>query len=94
MQVQSAEAGELTVTTLDKEATPAIRYRTGDRVRRLEGPCPCGRQTGLIEAGTIGRYDDMLKVKGVNLWPDQVDDLLLREAFPIGQDMGGNEIHR
>lgn len=69
--------GELVVTTLDKRASPAIRYRTGDRVRLLDAPCPCGRETRLIEAGTVGRLDDMLKVKGVNLWPDAADEVLL-----------------
>jgi phenylacetate-CoA ligase len=75
--VAPGETGELTVTTLDKRATPALRYRTGDRVRLIEGPCPCGRETALIEAGTVGRYDDMFKVKGVNVWPDRADDVLL-----------------
>ena len=75
--VERGATGELVVTTLDKRAAPAIRYRTGDRVRRLERPCPCGRETELIESGTIGRLDDMLKVKGVNLWPDAADECLL-----------------
>jgi phenylacetate-CoA ligase len=75
--VSPGETGELIVTTLDKRAMPAIRYRTGDRVRLLEGPCACGRNTTLVEAGTVGRYDDMLKVKGCNVWPDQVDDIVL-----------------
>lgn len=70
------EHGELIVTTLDKRASPAIRYRTGDRVLVLPGPCPCGRETLLVESGTVGRYDDMLKVKGVSLWPDHVDEVL------------------
>lgn len=74
--VAAGETGELVVTTLDKRASPAIRYRTGDRVRLLAGPCPCGRDTLLIESGTVGRYDDMLKVKGANVWPDSVDDVL------------------
>lgn len=75
--VERGAIGELVITTLDKRATPAIRYRTGDRVRRLERPCPCGRETELIECGTIGRLDDMLKVKGVNLWTDAADECLL-----------------
>jgi phenylacetate-CoA ligase len=74
--VLPGEAGELVVTTLDKRASPVIRYRTGDRVTLVEGLCPCGRETMLIESGTVGRYDDMLKVKGSNIWPDHVDDVL------------------
>ncbi len=97
--VAPGETGELTVTTLDKRATPAIRYRTGDRVRVVEGPCACGRRTGLLEAGTIGRYDDMLKVKGINLWPDQADDVLLSlegldeyQATVVIGDRGRDEV--
>ncbi len=78
--VGPGETGELVVTTLDKRASPVIRYRTGDRLTLVEGPCACGRQTVLVESGTVGRYDDMLKVKGVNIWPDQVDAVL----FAIG----------
>ncbi len=79
LPVAAGETGELVVTTLDKRASPTIRYRTGDRVRLLDGPCPCGRETMLIESGTVGRYDDMLKVKGSNIWPDHVDEAL----FPL-----------
>ena len=74
--VAPGEHGELIVTTLDKRASPTIRYRTGDRVLLLPGPCTCGRETILIESGTIGRYDDMVKVKGNNIWPDHVDEVL------------------
>jgi phenylacetate-CoA ligase len=97
--VAPGESGELVVTTLDKRAAPAIRYRTGDRVRLLDEVCPCGRETMLLEAGTIGRYDDMVKVKGCNIWPDQVDDLLLRlesvveyQANIVISDRGRDEI--
>jgi phenylacetate-CoA ligase len=75
--VQPGETGELIVTTLDKRASPAIRFRTRDRIRLLAERCPCGRETTIFESGTIGRYDDMLKVKGSNIWPDQVDSVLL-----------------
>jgi len=68
--------GELVFTTLTKEALPLIRYRTGD-IGHLRGdPCPCGRTTVRI-GGLRGRRDDMLIIRGVNLYPSQVEHLLL-----------------
>jgi phenylacetate-CoA ligase len=69
--------GELVFTTLTKEALPLIRYRTGDLGRLVEEPCVCGRTTVRI-AGLRGRLDDMLIVRGVNLYPSEVEDVLLR----------------
>lgn len=72
--VAPGELGELVITHLDKEASPLIRFRSGDRVTYLpHGSCACGRQTNMIECGTIGRVDDMLKVKGATIWPSEVD---------------------
>ena len=78
--VQPGEAGELVITHLDKEASPLVRFRSGDRVTWFPpGLCPCGRQTNLIEAGTIGRVDDMLKVKGATIWPAEVDRVVFAD---------------
>jgi phenylacetate-CoA ligase len=75
--VQDGESGELIITHLDMEASPIMRYRTGDRVTyRSHTQCSCGRQYDLIEAGTIGRFDDMLKVKGQNLWPSELEPII------------------
>ncbi|MFH1349809.1 MAG: AMP-binding protein [Pseudomonadota bacterium] len=75
--VAPGESGELIVTPLEKEASPLIRFRTGDRVTYLPYTyCGCGRQLDGIEVGTITRLDDMLKVKGTNLWPSQVDSVI------------------
>lgn len=69
--------GELVVTTLKKEGAPLIRYRTHDLTRIIpdDVPCPCGRTYPRIDI-IAGRTDDMVKVKGVNIFPGQVDDLL------------------
>lgn len=69
--------GELVVTTLRKEGAPLIRYRTHDLTRIIpdDVPCPCGRTYPRIDI-IAGRTDDMVKVKGVNIFPGQVDDLL------------------
>jgi phenylacetate-CoA ligase len=75
--VPEGEKGELVITTINKEAFPLIRYRTRDITRFLSGPCPCGRKNRRIEKVT-GRSDDMIIVRGVNLFPSQIEDLLMR----------------
>jgi phenylacetate-CoA ligase len=69
--------GELVVTTLRKEALPLVRYRTRDLTRLLPEPCPCGSPYPRFDR-LIGRSDDMVKVRGVALYPSQVDVLLGR----------------
>jgi phenylacetate-CoA ligase len=78
--VASGEEGELYVTTMDREASPTLRFKTGDRARWFawdDCSCGCGMALDAIEAGTVGRLDDMLKIKGVNVWPAAVDDVVL-----------------
>ncbi len=67
--------GELVLTTLTKEALPVIRYRTGDVTQLLPGDCPCGRTHPRI-ARFSGRVDDMLVVRGVNVFPSAVRDVV------------------
>jgi phenylacetate-CoA ligase len=69
--------GELVFTTLSKEALPLVRYRTGDISALDANPCRCGRTTSRM-ARIRGRYDDMLIVRGVNLYPSEVERVLLR----------------
>jgi phenylacetate-CoA ligase len=69
------ETGELVITTLTKEAFPMIRYRTRDLTRLLPGDCPCGR-TGRRMSRVLGRTDDMLIIKGVNVFPSQIEAVL------------------
>ena len=70
------EQGELVITTLVREAMPLIRYRTRDFTRFLPGPCPCGRTHQRI-ARIAGRADDMLIVRGVNIFPIQIERALM-----------------
>jgi phenylacetate-CoA ligase len=70
------EEGELVFTTLTKQALPLIRYRTGDLGSLTTEPCDCGRTLARVR-GLRGRLDDMLIVRGVNLFPSTVEDLLL-----------------
>jgi phenylacetate-CoA ligase len=70
------EQGELVVTTLTKEGIPILRYRTRDITRIIEEPCECGR-THLRIARLQGRTDDMLIIRGVNVFPTQIESVLL-----------------
>ncbi len=70
------EWGELVITTLTKEAFPLIRYRTGDITRLTSEPCVCGRTNTRMDR-IAGRTDDMLIIRGVNVFPSQVESVLL-----------------
>jgi len=96
--VGPGEIGEIVVTTLDKQASPVVRWRTRDLVRVSENPydCPCGRK-GMPSIGRIiGRSDDMLKVRGVIVYPSQVEDVVaatpgtVKEAWQIYVDQPGS----
>lgn len=77
--VPDGEVGELVLTTLRREGMPLLRYRTRDLTRFLTGPCPCGRTHRRIDRFK-GRSDDMMIVKGVNIFPVQIEKILL--GFP------------
>ena len=82
--VPEGEIGELVLTTLDREMMPLIRYRTRDLTRILPGKCPCGRTHIRIDR-IKGRSDDMFIIKGVNIFPMQVEKILVQ--FP---ELGSN----
>jgi phenylacetate-CoA ligase len=71
--------GELVFTTLTREGAPVLRYRTRDRVRLWDEPCKCGRTFARMSK-VLGRTDDMLKIKGVNVFPTQIEEALLKVA--------------
>lgn len=75
--VADGEIGELVLTTLDREAMPLIRYRTRDLTRFLVEECPCGRTHRRIDR-LKGRSDDMFIVKGVNIFPMQIEKILMQ----------------
>lgn len=75
--VPDGEVGELVMTTLDREAMPVIRYRTRDLTRFIPGECPCGRTHRRIDR-ISGRSDDMFIVKGCNIFPMQVERILMK----------------
>jgi phenylacetate-CoA ligase len=83
----AGERGELVLTTLHRTGSPLLRYRTGDLVRAVHAPadtdappCACGRYALALDGGILGRVDDMVIVRGVNLFPGAVEAVLRR--FP------------
>lgn len=75
--VKEGEIGELVITTINREAMPLLRYRTRDLTRLLPGTCPCGRSHRRL-ARLQGRSDDMIILKGVNIFPIQIEKILLK----------------
>jgi phenylacetate-CoA ligase len=73
-----AEEGELVATNLGRWGMPLIRYRTGDRVKVSRERCSCGSPFVKLLGGIRGRVDDMFTVRGVNLYPSQVEDIVRR----------------
>ncbi|WP_135611429.1 phenylacetate--CoA ligase family protein [Methanococcoides sp. AM1] len=76
-EVAEGDKGVIVLTSLTKEALPVIRYYTGDIARRLKSECACGRTTDRISR-ILGRADDMLIVRGINVFPSQIEDVLVR----------------
>ncbi|MCS7279872.1 MAG: phenylacetate--CoA ligase [Thermodesulfobacteriaceae bacterium] len=74
--VKEGEIGELVLTTLNREAMPLIRYRTRDLTRIISEPCACGR-THIRISRILGRSDDMFIVRGVNIFPQQIEEVLM-----------------
>ncbi|MCL7415587.1 MAG: phenylacetate--CoA ligase [ANME-2 cluster archaeon] len=74
--VAPGERGELVLTSLTKEAMPLIRYRTGDITMVRDDECPCGRTHTILEK-VVGRSDDMLIVRGINVFPSQIESVLM-----------------
>jgi phenylacetate-CoA ligase len=96
--VKEGEIGELVLTTLDRTAMPLLRYRTRDLTRFLKGDCPCGRTHRRIDR-MKGRSDDMFIVKGVNIFPMQIEKQLMKYdqlasgyMITIQPTMAGDEI--
>lgn len=81
--VEENQTGELVLTTLGRVGSPLLRYRTGDIVKRGK-LCSCGRAELALEGGIIGRTDDMIVVRGVNVYPSAVEELI-RSVRGVGE---------
>ena len=73
--VGDGEVGEMVITTLEKEAAPLVRYRTRDLTRKISTPCSCGNILFMHDR-IMGRSDDMIILRGVNIYPGQIDEVL------------------
>ncbi len=78
--VLQGESGELILTNLKRTGSPLLRYRTGDLVKRGAAICQCGRSDMTLEGGILGRIDDMIIVRGVNVFPGAVEEIV--RSFP------------
>src|SRR5439155_16499853 len=76
-RLPDGDLGELVFTCVTKEALPLLRYRTRDRTRLIREKCRCGRTTARMER-IVGRTDDMIIVRGVNVFPSQIETVLLQ----------------
>jgi phenylacetate-CoA ligase len=75
-EVEPGMAGELVVTNLGRPGNPMIRYRTGDLVELDHDPCGCGRTWPRMKGGILGRADDMVVVRGINVFPSSIEDVV------------------
>ena len=86
--VASGEEGEIVVTPLGTVGAPLIRFATNDRATfRTSDACPCGRPFDGLECGSVSRYDDMLKIKGMNIWPAAISRAV--DRFPEIKEHAG-----
>ncbi len=99
ISVQEGEVGELILTNLGRSCMPAIRYQTGDLVRVKKGTCPCARTFRVLEGGVLGRKDDMIVIRGVNVFPNVLMNVVESYIQPgdnyqivVYQEKGTNEI--
>jgi phenylacetate-CoA ligase len=82
--LEPADEGELVLTNLDRAGSPVIRYRTGDQVRLNRAVCDCGRTFVRMEGGILGRIDQMLIVRGVNIFPSAIEAIV--RSYPQVQE--------
>ncbi len=83
--IPEGEEGEMVLTNLGRSCSPGIRFRTGDLVRLKKGTCPCGRTFRILDGGVLGRSDDMITIRGMNIFPSQVGEILERHLV-IGEE--------
>ena len=75
----------MALTNLGRSCSPGVRFRTGDLVRLKKGACPCGRTFKMLDGGVLGRTDDMITIRGMNIFPSQVGEIVQRHLV-IGEE--------
>ena len=83
--VPEGQMGEMVLTNLGRPCAPSIRFRTRDLVRLKKGLCPCGRTFRMLDGGVLGRSDEMVIVRGLNIFPSQVGEVVQRHLV-IGEE--------
>lgn len=83
--IQGEGTGEAVLTNLGRTSLPSIRYRTGDIVKVKNERCPCGRTFRLMDGGVIGRVDDMITIRGMNIFPSQVQ-AIVEKHLALGEE--------
>jgi phenylacetate-CoA ligase len=99
LPVEEGAVGELVLTNLGRSCMPAIRYRTGDLVKVKKGFCPCGRTFRVLDGGILGRKDEMIIVRGVNVFPNVLANVVETHIQPgddyqieVVEEKGVNEV--
>jgi phenylacetate-CoA ligase len=99
LPVEEGAVGELVLTNLGRSCMPAIRYRTGDLVKMKKGFCPCGRTFRVLDGGILGRKDEMIIVRGVNVFPNVLANVVETHIQPgddyqieVVEEKGVNEV--
>lgn len=90
--VEEGERGELVITNLGRIGSPVIRYRTGDLIEPNYEPCPCGRRFMRLQGGVLGRVDDMIVVRGVNVFPAAIENVM--REFPEIEEFRVDAVQR
>jgi phenylacetate-CoA ligase len=97
--VRDGDMGELVLTNLGRACMPAIRYRTGDLVKVKKGLCSCGRTFRILDGGVLGRKDEMIIIRGVNVFPNVLTNVVESHVQPgddyrieVYEEKGINEI--
>jgi len=83
--VPEGELGEMVLTNLGRPCAPTIRFRTKDLVRLKKGMCPCGRTFRMLDGGVLGRVDDMIIIRGLNIFPSKVGEVVQKHLV-IGEE--------
>jgi phenylacetate-CoA ligase len=91
--VNDGQTGELVLTTLGRTGSPLLRYRTGDLVRAEAQPCICGRADLALPGGILGRTDDMIVVRGVNVYPGAVEEIIRAAAGVLEYQARVSTVH-
>lgn len=84
-KTQDGEIGEMVLTNLGRGCAPSIRFRTGDLAKLKTENCPCGRTYKMLDGGVLGRSDDMIIIRGLNIFPSQIAEVVQRHLM-IGEE--------